>query len=134
MFVKIKKELKSNKISLVDTIDLSLDFVENGKKRVGVTQIKNESSTGGSMLLKIALAISILKVYLKQSHGVFFLIIDEVARLHSNNQKRLKDFANEAGFKIIFVTPEPVFANAKELKYYKFEKRDEKFFAIELNE
>lgn len=134
MFVKIKKELKSNKISLVDTIDLSLDFMENGKKRVGVTQIKNESSTGGSMLLKIALAISILKVYLKQSQGVFFLIVDEVARLHSNNQKRLKDFANEAGFKIIFVTPEPVFANAKELKYYKFEKRDEKFFAIELNE
>jgi hypothetical protein len=133
MFIKIKKELKSNKISLVDTIDLSLDFVENGKKRVGITQIKNESSTGGSMLLKIALAISILKVYLKESQGVFFLIVDEVARLHSNNQKRLKSFANEAGFKIIFVTPEPVFANAKELKYYKFEKKDEKFFVIELN-
>ena len=86
------------------------------------------------MLLKIAIAISILKIYLKESKEVFFLIVDEVARLHSNNQKRLKDFANKAGFKIIFVTPEPIFANPKELKYYKFIKENNNFFAIELNQ
>ncbi len=134
LFLKIKKELKSDKISLIDTIDLSLSFRENGKKRTQITQLKNESSTGGSMLLKIALAISILKVYLKQSQSVFFLIVDEVSRLHSSNQKRLKEFANQSGFKIIFVTPEPVFANADELKYYKFVKMaEDKFEAIELN-
>jgi hypothetical protein len=133
MFDTIKKELKSDRISLIDTIDLHLSFKENNKQIISKSQIKNESSTGGSMLLKIAIAISILQVYIRQSKGVFFLIVDEVARLHSSNQQKLKAYANSAGFKIIFVTPEPVFANAKELKYYKFVKNDDKFLAIELN-
>jgi hypothetical protein len=133
MFATIKKELKSDRISLIDTIDLHLSFKENNKQIISKSQIKNESSTGGSMLLKIAIAISILQVYIRQSKGVFFLIVDEVARLHSSNQQKLKAYANSAGFKIIFVTPEPVFANAKELKYYKFVKNDDKFLAIELN-
>jgi hypothetical protein len=117
MFATIKKELKSDRISLIDTMDLHLSFKENNKQIVSKSQIKNESSTGGSMLLKIAIAISILQVNIRKSHGVFFLIVDEVARLHSSNQWKLKAYANRAGFKIIFVTPEPVFANAKELKY-----------------
>jgi len=133
MFSHIKKELKGNKISLTDTIDLSLSFVENEILKSNVTQIKNESSTGGSMLLKIAIAISILQIYIKEARDIFFLIVDEVARLHSNNQKKLKTYANSAGFKIIFVTPEPVFANTKELKYYKFVKQNSGFMAIELN-
>jgi hypothetical protein len=133
MFATIKKELKSDRISLIDTMDLHLSFKENNKQIVSKSQIKNESSTGGSMLLKIAIAISILQVNIRKSHGVFFLIVDEVARLHSSNQWKLKAYANRAGFKIIFVTPEPVFANAKELKYYKFVKNENKFLAIELN-
>jgi hypothetical protein len=133
MFDTIKKELKSDRISLIDTIDLHLSFKENNKQIISKSQIKNESSTGGSMLLKIAIAISILQVYIRQSKGVFFLIVDEVARLHSSNQQKLKAYANRAGFKIIFVTPEPVFADAKELKYYKFVKKENKFLAIELN-
>jgi tetrahydromethanopterin S-methyltransferase subunit B len=133
MFSTIKKELKTDKISLIDTIELSLNFKENNKQIISKSQIKNESSTGGSMLLKIAIAISILQVYIKESKNVFFLIVDEVARLHSQNQKRLKEYANSAGFKIIFVTPEPVFANTKELKYYKFIKAKDQFMAIELN-
>ncbi len=133
MFATIKSELKSDRISLIDTIDLHLSFRENGQPVLSKSQIKNESSTGGSMLLKIAIAISILQVYLRESTGVFFLIVDEVARLHSTNQKKLKAYANRAGFKIIFVTPEPVFANAKALKYYKFVKEDDGFMAIELN-
>ena len=133
IFYKIKKELKSDKISLTDTIELGLSFMENGVYKNNIIQIKNESSTGGSMLLKIALAISILKVFIKEAYNVFFLIVDEVSRLHSTNQKKLKNFANEAGFKIIFVTPEPVFANTKELFYYKFCKNNESFEVIELN-
>lgn len=133
IFLKIKKELKSDKISLTDTIELSLSFIENGVKKNNIIQIKNESSTGGSMLLKIAIAISILKVFIKESLGIFYLIVDEVSRLHSQNQKKLKKFANENGFKIIFVTPEPVFANTKELIYYKFIKINDSFDVIELN-
>ena len=133
MFLNIKKELKSDKISLEDTVELSLEFYENGILKKDVMQIKNESSTGGSMLLKIAIAISILKVYIKNSGSVFYLIVDEVSRLHSKNQKRLKEFANKSGFRIIFVTPEPVFANPKELLYYRFVKNDDKFEVIELN-
>ncbi|WP_456458245.1 hypothetical protein, partial [Nitratifractor sp.] len=133
LFGEIKKQLKSDRISLVDTIDLSLEFYENGVLKSGITQIKNESSTGGSMLLKIAIAIAILKVYIKNAENIFFLIVDEVARLHSENQRRLKNFANESGFRIIFVTPEPVFADPEALLYYKFEKRGEKFRVIALN-
>ncbi|WP_292661118.1 hypothetical protein [Nitratifractor sp.] len=118
----------------MDTIDLSLEFYENGVLKRGITQIKNESSTGGSiMLLKIAIAIAILKVYIKNAENIFFLIVDEVARLHSENQRRLKNFANESGFRIIFVTPEPVFADPEALLYYKFVKRGEKFQVIALN-
>ncbi len=133
LFNEIKRQLKSDRISLVDTIDLSLEFYENGVLKSGITQIKNESSTGGSMLLKIAIAIAILKVYIKNAENIFFLIVDEVARLHSENQKRLKNFANESGFRIIFVTPEPVFADPEALLYYKFVKSGEKFQAIALN-
>ncbi len=133
LFAEIKKQLKSDRISLVDTIDLSLEFYENGVLKSGITQIKNESSTGGSMLLKIAIAIAILKVYIKNAENIFFLIVDEVARLHSENQRRLKNFANESGFRIIFVTPEPVFADPEALLYYKFEKKGEKFRVIALN-
>jgi len=133
MFLNIKKELKSDKISLEDTVELSLEFYENGILKKDIVQIKNESSTGGSMLLKIAIAISILKVYMKSTNSIFYLIVDEVSRLHSQNQKRLKEFANKSGFRIIFVTPEPVFANPKELLYYKFVKNDDKFEVIELN-
>ena len=134
LFHSIKKELTSDRITLVDTIDLGLSFRENGKLRENMTQINNESSTGGSMLLKIALAISILKVYLKEKSKVFFLIIDEVSRLHSHNQQKLKEFANSSGFNIIFVTPEPLFANANELHYYRFEKDSmDRFSVIELN-
>jgi len=133
LFEEIKKSLKSDRISLVDTIDLSLEFYENGVLKSGITQIKNESSTGGSMLLKIAIAVAILKVYIKNAENIFFLIVDEVARLHSENQRRLKNFANESGFRIIFVTPEPVFADPEALLYYRFEKSGEKFRVIALN-
>ncbi len=133
-FLEIKKELKGDAISLQDTIDLSLSFNENGKLISQVAQLKNESSTGGSMLLKIALAISILELFLSDENTPFFLIVDEVSRLHSENQEKLRAFANKKGFGIIFVTPEPTYSKPDVIKYYRFRKNDEnEFGAVELN-
>ena len=133
-FKEIKAELKGSAISLQDTIDLSLSFNENGKIVSNVVQLKNESSTGGSMLLKIALAIAILQLFIEEEKTPFFLIVDEVSRLHSANQERLRDFANSKGFKIVFVTPEPTYSKPEYIKYYRFRKNnDGEFEGIELN-
>lgn len=133
-FKEIKSELKGNSISLQDTIDLSLSFNENSKQISEVSQLKNESSTGGSMLLKIAIAISILKLFITEDTTPFFLIVDEVSRLHSANQEKLREFANEKGFGIVFVTPEPTYSKPESIKYYRFRKNvDNEFEAIELN-
>lgn len=133
-FAMIKGELKGSAISLRDTLDLSLSFNENGKHITQVAQLKNESSTGGSILLKIAIAISILKLFVKEDDTPFFLIVDEVSRLHSANQERLREFANSKGFGIVFVTPEPTYSKPDHIKYYRFKKNiDDEFEAIELN-
>ncbi|CAA6813260.1 MAG: Chromosome partition protein smc [uncultured Sulfurovum sp.] len=127
---EIKDTLKGGAITLLDTIDLSLEFVENGTKKANVTQIKNESSTGGTILLKMALAVSILGLYTQEKESTFFLILDEVSRLHSHNQDLLRSFANSRGFRIVFVTPEPVYAKPDEIKYYKFMRREDNRFEI----
>ena len=133
-FKEIKGELKGSAISLQDTIDLSLSFNENGKLISEVSQLKNESSTGGSMLLKIAIAISILQLFITEEKAPFFLIVDEVSRLHSDNQEKLRKFANSKGFGIVFVTPEPTYSKPEYIKYYRFQKNSEdEFEAIELN-
>ena len=133
-FAMIKGELKGSAISLRDTLDLSLSFNENGKHVSQVAQLKNESSTGGSILLKIAIAISILKLFVKEDDTPFFLIVDEVSRLHSANQERLREFANSKGFGIVFVTPEPTYSKPDYIKYYRFKKNvDDEFEAVELN-
>ena len=131
---EIKSTLKGGAITLLDTIDLSLEFTENGTTKSNVTQIKNESSTGGTILLKMALAVSILGLYTQEKKSTFFLILDEVSRLHSHNQDLLRHFANSRGFRIVFVTPEPVYAKPDEIKYYKFMRRvDNRFEIIGLN-
>jgi len=135
LLTEIKETLKGGAITLLDTIDLSLAFEENGTQKSNVTQIKNESSTGGTILLKMALAVSILGLYSKEEKSTFFLILDEVSRLHSHNQDLLRSFANNHGFRIVFVTPEPVYAKPDEIKYYKFMRRnDNRFEIISLNE
>ncbi len=135
-FKEIKNELKGSAISLIDTIDLSLSFIENGTHKTHISQIKNESSTGGSILLKIAIAISILELFIISDQKTpFFLIVDEVSRLHSINQERLREFANAKGFGIIFVTPEPTYSKPDVIKYYRFTKNSEdQFEVIELNQ
>jgi len=133
-FKEMKNELKGNAISLQDTIDLSLSFNENGKEVSQVSQLKNESSTGGSMLLKIAIAISILQLPITEDKTPFFLIVDEVSRLHSDNQEKLREFANTKGFGIVFVTPEPTYSKPEYIKYYRFQKNSiNELEAIELN-
>jgi len=127
---EIKSTLNGGAITLLDTIDLSLEFTENGKLKKDVTQIKNDSSTGGTILLKMALAVSILGLYTQEKESTFFLILDEVSRLHSHNQDLLRNFANSRGFRIVFVTPEPVYAKPDEIKYYKFQRRDDSRFEI----
>ena len=127
---EIKETLKGGAITLLDTIDLSLEFVENGTKKSNVTQIKNESSTGGTILLKMALAVSILGLYTQEKESTFFLILDEVSRLHSHNQDLLRAFANSRGFRVVFVTPEPVYAKPDEIKYYKFRRREDNRFEV----
>jgi len=130
LLLEIKENLKGGAITLLDTIDLSLEFVENGTKKSNVTQIKNESSTGGTILLKMALAVSILGLYTQEKESTFFLILDEVSRLHSDNQDLLRAFANSRGFRIVFVTPEPVYAKPDEIKYYKFMRREDNRFEV----
>jgi len=133
-FKEIKNELKGSAISLDDTIDLTLSFKENEKQITEVSQLKNESSTGGSMLLKIAIAISILQLFTTQEKTPFFLIVDEVSRLHSDNQEKLRKFANSKGFGIVFVTPEPTYSKPEFIKYYRFQKNsNNEFEGIELN-
>ncbi|SFV62475.1 Chromosome partition protein smc [hydrothermal vent metagenome] len=127
---EIKETLKGGAITLLDTIDLSLEFIENGTKKSNVTQIKNESSTGGTILLKMALAVSILGLYTQEKESTFFLILDEVSRLHSHNQDLLRAFANSRGFRVVFVTPEPIYAKPDEIKYYKFMRREDNRFEI----
>ena len=127
---EIKETLKGGAITLLDTIDLSLEFIENGTKKSNVTQIKNESSTGGTILLKMALAVSILGLYTQEKESTFFLILDEVSRLHSHNQDLLRSFANSRGFRVVFVTPEPVYAKPDEIKYYKFRRREDNRFEV----
>ena len=130
LLTEIKETLKGGAITLLDTIDLSLEFIENGTTKSNVTQIKNESSTGGTILLKMALAISILGLYTQEKESTFFLILDEVSRLHSHNQDLLRSFANSRGFRIVFVTPEPVYAKPDEIKYYKFMRREDNRFEV----
>jgi hypothetical protein len=82
----------------------------------------------------MALAVSILGLYTQEKKSTFFLILDEVSRLHSHNQDLLRHFANSRGFRIVFVTPEPVYAKPDEIKYYKFMRRvDNRFEIIGLN-
>ncbi|MRJ02011.1 MAG: ATP-binding protein [Epsilonproteobacteria bacterium] len=132
LFTQLRTMLKGDHVTLNDTVELDIEFVENGVRQ-RKNRIKNESSTGGSMLLKIAIAIAILGVYLQKSQRVFFLIVDEVARLSHQNQRRLKEFANSRGFKIIFVTPDPILADYREFLYYKFVRKDGGFEVIQLN-
>jgi DNA repair exonuclease SbcCD ATPase subunit len=117
-FNKIKKEINKESFSLIDVVDINVKFTENEKENT-LKVIKNESSTGGSILLKIAIAVSLLELFLKEKADLF-LILDEVSVLSTKNQKLLKEFVNERGLGVIYVTPDLPLVDVEGIDIYKF--------------
>ena len=132
----IKQQSDSGAIHIFDTIDLSLSYTENGKRYKNKSHLKNDSSAGGNILLKVAIAISILALFTKHlnTNTPFFLIIDEVSRLQHKNQQKLKDYINKHGFKTLFITPDPVYPDPTMAIYYMFQnKGDGRLEIVQMN-
>lgn len=116
-----------------------MSYTENGKKSENRTQIKNDSSSGGNILLKVAIALSILNIYYKpdeESSTPFYLIIDEVSRLQHKNQNLLREYINNHGFKTLFITPDALYPNLEKAIYYTFkniENEGESLRATQMN-
>ena len=119
---KIKKQSEGGAIHIFDTIDLSISYIENGVKKQGLSHLKNDSSSGGNILLKVAIAISILALFANKGDKdtPFFLIVDEISRLKHQNQDKLKQYINQHGFRTLFITPDPVYPDPKIAMYYMF--------------
>jgi len=119
---KIKKQSEGGAIHIFDTIDLTISYVENGVKKKGLSHLKNDSSSGGNILLKVAITISILALFANKADKdtPFFLIVDEISRLKHQNQENLKKFINDHGFRTLFITPDPVYPDPKAAMYYMF--------------
>jgi flagellar biosynthesis GTPase FlhF len=130
LFNKIKKEINKDSFSLIDVVDINVKFVENEKENT-LKVIKNESSTGGSILLKIAIAVSLLELFLKEKAN-FFLILDEVSVLSTKNQKLLKEYVNERGLGVIYVTPDLPLVDVEGIDIYKFRNVGGEFEVVKL--
>ncbi|HFU76616.1 MAG TPA: hypothetical protein ENK66_10265 [Arcobacter sp.] len=119
---KIKKQSEGGAIHIFDTIDLTISYVENGVKKKGLSHLKNDSSSGGNILLKVAITISILALFANKADKdtPFFLIVDEISRLKHQNQENLKRFINDHGFRTLFITPDPVYPDPEAVMYYMF--------------
>ncbi|AKF24664.1 hypothetical protein YH65_04140 [Sulfurovum lithotrophicum] len=119
---KIKKQSEGGAIHIFDTIDLTISYVENGVKKKGLSHLKNDSSSGGNILLKVAITISILALFANKADKdtPFFLIVDEISRLKHQNQENLKKFINDHGFRTLFITPDPVYPDPEAAMYYMF--------------
>lgn len=117
----IKQRGSNGMINLFDTIDLSISYKENGRD-LNKQHIKDDSSSGGNILLKVAIAMSILNRYAKKTtvDTPFFLIIDEVSKLQSKNQNLIKEYINTNGFKTLFITPDPAYPDPDKAIYYTF--------------
>jgi hypothetical protein len=129
-FNKIKKEINKESFSLIDVVDINVKFVENEKEN-SLKVIKNESSTGGSILLKIAIAVSLLELFVKEKADLF-LILDEVSVLSTKNQKLLKEYVNERGLGVIYVTPDLPLVDVEGIDIYKFRNIGGEFEVIKL--
>ena len=133
---EIKKSSSKGTINLFDTIDLSISYIENGKKIENKLNIKDDSSSGGNILLKVAIAMSILNRYSKKTVGEspFFLIIDEVSKLQNKNQKLIRSYINNNGFKTLFITPDPAYPESDKAIYYTFKNIQEEGGTLEINQ
>jgi len=132
----IKEKGSKGMINLFDTIDLTISYTENGKKIENKQNIKDDSSSGGNILLKVAIAMSILNRYAKKTNNdtPFFLIIDEVSKLQSKNQKLIKEYINSNGFKTLFITPDPAFPDPDKAIYYTFKNIQEEGESLEVRQ
>jgi len=130
LFDIIKKEVKNESFSLIDVVDINVKFIENEKENT-LKLIKNESSTGGSILLKIAIAVSLLELFIKEKASLF-LILDEVSVLSTKNQKLLKEYVNERGLGVIYVTPDLPLVEVDEIDIYKFRNVGGEFEVVRL--
>jgi hypothetical protein len=129
-FNTIKKEINKESFSLIDVVDINVKFIENEKENT-LKVIKNESSTGGSILLKIAIAVSLLELFIKEKAN-FFLILDEVSVLSTKNQKLLKEYVNERGLGVIYVTPDLPLIDVEGIDIYKFRNVGGEFEVVKL--
>jgi len=130
LFNIIKKEVKNESFSLIDVVDINVKFIENEKENT-LKLIKNESSTGGSILLKIAIAVSLLELFIKEKASLF-LILDEVSVLSTKNQKLLKEYVNERGLGVIYVTPDLPLVDVEDIDIYKFRNVGGEFEVVRL--
>ena len=131
LFERIKNQINKESFSLSDVVELNLSFVENNEKH-STRVIKNESSTGGSILLKIAIAVSLLELFLKEKANLF-LILDEVSVISAKNQELLRDYVNERGLGVIYVTPDlPVLGDVEAIDIYKFRNINGEFMVYRL--
>jgi len=130
LFNFIKKEVKNESFTLIDVVDINVKFIENEKENT-LKLIKNESSTGGSILLKIAIAISLLELFIKEKASLF-LILDEVSVLSTKNQKLLKEYVNERGLGVIYVTPDLPLVDVEDIDIYKFRNVGGEFEVVRL--
>jgi DNA repair exonuclease SbcCD ATPase subunit len=129
-FNMIKKEINKESFSLIDVVDINVKFIENEKEN-NLKVIKNESSTGGSILLKIAIAVSLLELFIKEKADLF-LILDEVSVLSTKNQKLLKEYVNERGLGVIYVTPDLPLVDVEGIDIYKFRNVGGEFEVVKL--
>lgn len=131
---EIKKKGASGPINLFDTIDLSISYIENGKKVENKLNIKDESSSGGNILLKVAIAMSILNRFAKKAPDdtPFFLIIDEISKLQSKNQTLIRQYINKNGFKTLFITPDPAYPDPEQALFYTFKNIHEEGETLEI--
>jgi len=133
---EIKLKGSNGMLYLFDTIDLTISYTENGKSIDNKHNIKDDSSSGGNILLKVAIAMSLLTRFAKKnSHDTpFFLIIDEISKLQNANQNLLKDYINNNGFKTLFITPDPAYPDPEKAIYYTFKNIQEDGDTLEIRQ
>lgn len=133
---EIKQKSSNGMINLFDTIDLTISYTENGKNIENKHNIKDDSSSGGNILLKVAIAMSILSRYAKkvENDTPFFLIIDEVSKLQSKNQNLIKKYINQNGFKTLFITPDPAYPDPQKALFYTFKNIQEEGETLEIRQ
>jgi hypothetical protein len=135
ILMDIKKRGAKGAINLFDTIDLSISYTENGKRQ-NKPNINHDSSSGGNIMLKVAIAISILNLYIKMERekSPFFLIVDEVSKLQNKNQNLLQSYINNNGFKTLFITPDPAYPDPERAIYYTFKNIQEEGESLEIRQ